>query len=113
MPRPRKKIPLEVEKAIRALAQEGYAPSQILAYVQRKYPDQTEKLDAKTVQRRVKEYGPPDDSEPWTLATAPPAEAAVVMPVLGAMLAETAAMLAQDDPLLSAMARSRRLTVGL
>lgn len=114
MARPRKKLALEVERAIRTLARDGYAPAQILAYVQRKYPEQTEKLDARTVQRRVKEYGPPDTSEPWALATASPEEAAVVLPVLGSRLAEAATLariFGPDDPLVQAS--TRRITTGL
>src|SRR5579871_1040633 len=92
MPRPRKKIALEVERTIRTLARDGFTPSQVLAYVQRKYPDLTKTLDLKTVQRRVKEYGPPDESEPWTLARATPEEAAIVLLVLGDRLARLVAL---------------------
>src|SRR5579875_2183780 len=119
MPRPRKKLPPEFEREIRELARDGLGASQIHEYIQRKYSKDTElraaaaSLDYKTVLRRAREYGLPDDSEPWTLGAATPEEAAVVMPVLGVILAENAAMLATDDPFLTAIARARRLTVGL
>jgi hypothetical protein len=119
MPRPRKKLPAEIEKDIRDLAKDGLGAAQIYAYIQRKYGkdpalrDAAESLDYKTVLRRARECGPPDDSEPWTLTSATPEEASVVMPVLGAALAQKAALLALNDPLLSAVVHSRRLTIGL
>jgi hypothetical protein len=72
----------------------------------------------RTIARLVKELtarAAADDSTPWSLASATPDEAAVVMPVLGALLAESAALLRRfpDDPRVAAMARSRRLTAGL
>ncbi len=121
MPRPRKKLPLEIEVQIKRLAFEGHGAQQILTYLQRTYADSADQalraaalaLDYKTVLRRVQEYGPPDDTEPWTLAKATPAEAAVVMPVLGALLQANARLADLDDPVLRALLVHRRISVGL
>jgi hypothetical protein len=72
----------------------------------------------RTIGRLVKELvaqGSPDERAPWSLASATPDEAAVIMPVLGALLADSATLVSRfpDDPMVDTIVRSRRLTVGL
>jgi len=83
MPRPRKQLPIGIERRIRELAVEGFSPSQIWREIGE------DRVDLKTVQRRCKEYSVPDTSEPWTLADSTPGDAALVLPVLAAVAERT------------------------
>lgn len=77
MPRPRKQLPIDIERRIRDLTDEGFSPSQIWRAIGE------DKVDLKTVQRRAKEYAVPDASGPWGLAdTDDPDAAALVLEVL-------------------------------
>lgn len=84
MPRPRKQLPIAIERKIRELADEGFSPSQIWRYVGE------DKVDLKTVQRRVKEYAAPDTSGVWSLADAEPEDARLVLEVYAEVVARTA-----------------------
>ncbi len=116
MARPRKRLALEVEQELRRFAQAGFAPAQILAYLRRKYPEQTATLTTRTVQRRVLEYGPPDTSDSWTLANASPQEAAVVLSVIASRLRRAAALARSagpDDLLVQFLASRSGITTAL
>jgi hypothetical protein len=72
----------------------------------------------RTISRLVKELAAqssPNQSEAWSLAAAAPDEIAVIMPVLGAILVNSAQMLSHfpNDPLAVAAIRRHRLTKGL
>ena len=83
MPRGRETSP-EQDREIRRLVNEGYRPAQIERELDRlglrthPYPA----IGRRTVQRRVRDMRPADDSEPWSFADADPGEAALIADVV-------------------------------
>lgn len=82
--RPRHRLPGSVEREIRSLVEEkGYTNA---AEIERELSSKGRRVDIRTIRARVKEYTVEDPSGRWTLAGSPGALAALILPVLAAVI---------------------------
>jgi hypothetical protein len=88
-----RRIDPDIEAEIRKLVLEGWTPPQIERHLSSKEDFADRVPDIRTIRRRVAWYWPEDSrgdtSGPWTWADADGEEAALVLPVLGAVLDHT------------------------
>ncbi len=89
--RRKSRIDGDVQVAIDELALKGWGPTQIYKQLERQPEFAGRVPTSRTIQRRVNELALRDSSGPWSLADAKDDEAALVLPVLAAVIEGTEA----------------------
>ena len=81
-----RRIGPDIEAEIRKLVLAGWTPPQIERHLSSEEDFADWVPDVRTIRKRVAWYSPEDTSGPWTLARASGGVAALVLPVLGAVM---------------------------